>query len=148
MFVMSGTAGEADFLKALSQVEERILGKGFVRASAGPRPWNHAVAPMAPVGTTGVLTHSAGTVSGAAAVVPFPSEDESTGVVSMGWRGPKYAPPFPTCVSASLPAAPAPPLTYHPHLTQVRGPAHVGDAAAAVDVPYRIRGQPSHQGLC
>ena len=53
-----------------------------------PRPWGQPVGPMAPTGTDGVL--DAGGSAGAPRVVAFPSEDESTGVVSLGWRGPRY----------------------------------------------------------
>ena len=59
-----------------------------------PRPWSSAVAPM-DAQAEGVLPPSlpdGALAAGAAARrVLFPSEDESTGIVSMAWRGPPYA---------------------------------------------------------
>ena len=55
-----------------------------------PRPWSSAVAPM-DAQAEGVLPPSlpdGALAAGAAARrVLFPSEDESTGIVSMAWRG-------------------------------------------------------------
>ena len=87
-------------------MEARILAKGFKRGAL-PRPWSGPVAPMmspppedeltehtehyrgVPLARRGVLT-AQGSL-GVPKAVPFPSEDESTGVVSMAWRGPAYA---------------------------------------------------------
>jgi len=90
MVILSGTASEAEFLRELEKVEERIQAKGYTRGSSGfDRPWSHPVPPMSPAGTIGVL--SAGLPKeGQPVVVEFPSEEESTGVVSLGWRGPAY----------------------------------------------------------
>ena len=45
---------------------------------------------MAEADVPGVLTATDGDPSGSTKEVPFPSEDESTGVVSMAWRGPRF----------------------------------------------------------
>ena len=88
-FIVSGTAGEAEFLRALEQVEERVRSKGYARG-AKPRPWELPVAPMAAAGGTEGIFGPGGAPPGSPKVVPFPSKDESSGVVSMGWRGPNY----------------------------------------------------------
>ena len=89
-FIVSGTAGAAEFLAALVQVEDRVLAKGDLRGSAA-RPWGLPVAPMASLGEEGVL--GARGAEGSPKIVLFPSKDESAAVVSMAWRGPTYAEP-------------------------------------------------------
>ena len=88
-FILSGTAGAEEFLAAMELIEKRVLVKtGCTMASQLPRPWSLPVAPVATTDVPGILTGAG--AEGTYKSVPFPSEDESTGVVSMGWRGPKY----------------------------------------------------------
>uniref|UniRef100_A0A7S4B5T8 Peptidase M16C associated domain-containing protein n=1 Tax=Chrysotila carterae TaxID=13221 RepID=A0A7S4B5T8_CHRCT len=87
MIVVSGTAGEAEFLSSLEAVEKRVLEKGGERTRRTPRPWAGHVASME-TETEGVLLDSG--MRGKPKQVLFPSEDESTGIVSLAWRGPRY----------------------------------------------------------
>lgn len=89
-FILSGTAGAPEFIAAMEKIEARVLDQGGGGGATGrlPRPWKQPVAPMAAVGVKGVL--GPGGEGGEPRTVHFPSEDESTGVVSMAWRGPSY----------------------------------------------------------
>lgn len=90
LVVVSGTAGEAEFLAALGKVEAAVRQKGFVKGQGGfTRPWGRPVPPMRSLpGSVGVLTQ--GGNEGTPLTITFPSENEATGVVSLAWRGPRY----------------------------------------------------------
>ncbi|KAL3893199.1 MAG: hypothetical protein SGPRY_014396, partial [Prymnesium sp.] len=56
MIVLSGTAGEEEFLRELEQVEAKIVAKGYTCGASGlERPWSQPVPPMATSGVAGVL---------------------------------------------------------------------------------------------
>ena len=89
LFVASGIIDRAAFVAALAVVERRVRAKPAVPPMT--RPWSGPVAPMDEA-ADGVIAAAAGASSGGGEpkVVEFPSEDESTGCVSMAWRGPPY----------------------------------------------------------
>ena len=87
VFIVSGMVGEAPLLEALAQLDARVASKP-PPPQPFARPWAHAVAPL-DCSAEGVL--AVGQQAGAAPKrVHFPSEDESTGSVSLAWRGPAF----------------------------------------------------------
>eukprot|EP00929_Paragymnodinium_shiwhaense_P095329 TRINITY_DN56406_c0_g1_i1.p1 TRINITY_DN56406_c0_g1~~TRINITY_DN56406_c0_g1_i1.p1 ORF type:complete len:1111 (+),score=243.87 TRINITY_DN56406_c0_g1_i1:93-3425(+) len=87
MFILSGTAGEVEFVKALGEVEKLISTKAFAKGCDGfKRPWTGTVGTTAAPDTPGIITDKG--KSGSPVVVEFPSEDETAGMISMAWRGP------------------------------------------------------------
>uniref|UniRef100_A0A7S2WKA3 Peptidase M16C associated domain-containing protein n=1 Tax=Rhizochromulina marina TaxID=1034831 RepID=A0A7S2WKA3_9STRA len=68
--VVTGKVEDMDLLRALKDCEQRP-------AASGPRPWAAPVQDLPPPAPGAVE-------------VAFPSEDESTGMVAIGWRGPRF----------------------------------------------------------
>ena len=100
LLVVSGLVEEADFLSALSALEQRVVSKqaqAAVGVAPPRRPWSSPVCSMAALGVDGIVVCSAPPssteleVKGAARTISFPTEDESVGTVSMAWRGPAYS---------------------------------------------------------
>ena len=85
LLLLSGLADEEDFRSALAQIESRVQSKGALEG-AQRRPWSGPTCAMAASGVEGVLSSGGGTPL----KVLFPSDDETTGCVSMAWRGPRF----------------------------------------------------------
>ena len=96
MFVLSGNIDSAqDFLNALDEVELNILQQGITAIKK--RPWISSVVPSMDLSSKGIMEPYGTTSSGESSTVKiepleieFPSEDESRGTISIGWRGPVY----------------------------------------------------------
>ncbi|XP_070567442.1 uncharacterized protein C05D11.1-like isoform X2 [Ptychodera flava] len=70
--IITGQVKAEDIFKALEPIEEKIISKGDLPKYT--RPWQSAVPPL-----DGAVCK----------VVPYSSDDETNGMVYMGWRGPK-----------------------------------------------------------
>ena len=90
LFVLSGNVDPKEFFKALDQVEQNIKSKQEVVRIAN-RPWTDPV-PQMDLTATGVMPPAKdGNDSDIKPhTIKFPSEDESRGTISIGWRGPTY----------------------------------------------------------
>ena len=88
LFVASGIIDRAAFVAALAVVERRVRAKPAVPPMT--RPWSGPVAPMDEAADGVIAAAGASGGGGEPKVVEFPSEDESTGCVSMAWRWPPY----------------------------------------------------------
>ena len=72
--LISGKVNADKVFKVLEPVQQRILGKGTLPKMT--RPWSDPVPPLTKSITSDTL---------------FPSDDEETGMVIIGWRGPTYS---------------------------------------------------------
>ena len=90
LFCLSGNIDPEKFFQALDMVEQNILSKPKIQRIAS-RPWMTKPVPLMDPSMDGVMSSESITKNDfKPLVIQFPSEDESRGTISIGWRGPTY----------------------------------------------------------